>query len=56
VRACPAVVASRRFLFTIRWRAAFVVTRKKAKKEVGGLARLRGRADYGAVILAEHFE
>jgi hypothetical protein len=52
-----AAAASRRFLFAIRSRgAAFVVTREKAEKEIGGLARLRGRADDGAVVLAQHIQ
>ena len=33
-----------------------VIPRKKAEEEVGGLARLRRRADDGAVVLAQYLE
>ena len=36
--------------------AAFVVARKKAEEKVGGLARLRRRADDGAIVLAQHLQ
>ena len=36
--------------------ARVIAARKKAEEEVGGLARLRGRADDGAIVLAQHLE
>ena len=35
---------------------AFVVAGKKAEEEIGGLAGLRRRADYGVVILAQNIQ